>query len=749
MDKLRRIFAIFSVSLSAKIILGAGLAVTSFIAIPLIVDKTFNRTTIPAAADGPKAAALAEKDDTKTLGARSPEAFSETAKLAATDAAAFDQFGFSVDASGESAIVSAAGDDNYQGSAYVFTRNGNLWTQQQKLVGPDSVLEDNFGWSGAIDGDTAVVGANLDNVGATTDQGSAYVFVRSGATWTMQQQLTAADGAASDQFGVSVGISGDTVIVGSYADDSARGSAYVFKRNGTVWSQEQKLTAADGSPDDEFGWSVDINGDSLAVGAYRNSGGTGAAYVFTRAGTVWSQQQKLTANDGQSLDQFGYSVAISGDSIISGATFDDGGGSIRGSAYVFVRNGAIWSQQQKLTASDGASNDNFGTSVTISGDSAAVGSHGADLSNAADQGAAYIFGRNGTVWTEQQKISASDGSASDSFGGAVALGGNFLVAGGYLGDGPGGADQGSAYIFTNVGGPTPTPTSTATATPTPTSTPTATPTSTPTATPTATPTPTGTSTPTPTPTPGVGIEGDISPRTNGDGTVLVNDVTQMRRFVVALDTPNPSTNEFQRADIAPYASRGDGLIGATDAVQARRYATALDPSQEAGGPTGPVQVQGMLAAFLESIYSYFYSHEIRLADATISQEGNVVVPIEMISYDDFAAASFTFEFDPAVFGEPSVSLSADVPADASLTVNIDQAKNGKLGILVEMPSSMPAGQTTRILNIQLRPAVAGNVERMKIDLTDSLAPKTASNSLGVNIDTRFVGGTVNVNQFSR
>lgn len=231
--------------------------------------------------------------------------------------------------------------------------------------------------------------------------------------------------------------------------------------------------------------------------------------------------------------------------------------------------------------------------------------------------------------------------------------------------------------------------------------------------------------------------------------MLVNDVTQMRRFVVALDTPNPSTNEFQRADIAPYASRGDGLIGATDAVQARRYATALDPSQEAGGPTGPVQVQGMLAAFLESIYSYFYSHEIRLADATISQEGNVVVPIEMISYDDFAAASFTFEFDPAVFGEPSVSLSADVPADASLTVNIDQAKNGKLGILVEMPSSMPAGQTTRILNIQLRPAVAGNVERMKIDLTDSLAPKTASNSLGVNIDTRFVGGTVNVNQFSR
>lgn len=231
--------------------------------------------------------------------------------------------------------------------------------------------------------------------------------------------------------------------------------------------------------------------------------------------------------------------------------------------------------------------------------------------------------------------------------------------------------------------------------------------------------------------------------------MLVNDVTQMRRFVVALDTPDPSNNEFQRADIAPYASRGDGFIGATDAVQARRYATALDPSQEAGGPTGPVQSQGIFAAFLESIYSYFYSHEIRLADATISQEGNVVVPLEMISYDDFAAASFTLEFDPAVFGEPSVSFSADVPADANLSVNADHAGDGKLGILVEMPTSMPSGLSTKILNIQLTPVAGAKVERMAMQLTDSLAPKTASNSLGVSIDTRFVGGTINVNQFSR
>ena len=215
-----------------------------------------------------------------------------------------------------------------------------------------------------ISGDTVVVGVALDD-DAGSNSGSAYVFTRSSGAWTEQQKLTASDGAGNDRFGISVAISGDTVVAGAYQDSDAgnsSGSAYVFTRSGGAWTKQQKLTASDGAAADFFGFSVAISGDTVVAGAYQDSdagNSSGSAYVFTRSGGAWTEQQNLTASDAAAFDNFGYSVAISGDSVVAGARNDEDKGSNSGSAYVFTRSGGAWSEQAKLTASDGASGDSF------------------------------------------------------------------------------------------------------------------------------------------------------------------------------------------------------------------------------------------------------------------------------------------------------------------------------------------------------------------------------------------------------
>ncbi|MEO7659874.1 MAG: FG-GAP repeat protein, partial [Pyrinomonadaceae bacterium] len=225
---------------------------------------------------------------TRGVSDASPAAFSESAKLVAADVASFDQLGFSVAISGNTAVVAVDRDDNYHGSVYIFVRNGAVWEFQQKLTGFDSVAEDTFGWSVAISGDTVVVGANLDDI-AETDQGSAYIFTRNGTVWSQQHRLSASDAAANDQFGVSVAISGDIVIVGAFGDDSFRGSAYVFTRSGVIWTEQQKLTASVRVIDSDFGWSVGITGQTAIIGANREESDRGSAYVFLRNGSVWQQ----------------------------------------------------------------------------------------------------------------------------------------------------------------------------------------------------------------------------------------------------------------------------------------------------------------------------------------------------------------------------------------------------------------------------------------------------------------------------
>ena len=378
----------------------------------------------------------------------------EIQKLLASDGTQWDGFGNSVAVNGDTAVIGASGDDDNgeaSGSAYVFTRSaGGVWIEQQKLTASDGAEEDHFGHSVAVNGDTAVIGALGDDDDGEAS-GSAYVFSRSaGGVWIEQQKLTASDAAVDDNFGFSVAVDGDTAVIGAYADDEGSGAAYVFSRSaGGVWSEQQKLTASDGGDgeSEQFGWSVAVDGDTAVIGAAWDYGDNdngyffGSAYVFSRsAGGVWSEQQKLTASDGAEEDHFGWSVAVNGDTAVIGAWGDDDDGSRSGSAYVFSHNTVgVWSEQQKLTASDAAAVDLFGWSVAVDGDTAVIGAWGDNT--------AYVFSDSSDdVWTEQQKLTASDGEDSDFFGGSVAMDGDTAVIGARA-DYDNGLDSGSAYVF--------------------------------------------------------------------------------------------------------------------------------------------------------------------------------------------------------------------------------------------------------------------------------------------------------------
>jgi hypothetical protein len=367
-------------------------------------------------------------------------------KLTASDGAAEDWFGRSVCISGDYAIVGACyGDGNVanSGSVYIFRWDGTSWVQQQKLTALDGAAGDEFGHSVFISGDYAIVGAYGDDDRGNYS-GSAYIFKRDGTSWNQQQKLTASDGTEWDYFGFSVSISADFAIVGADQRFSGgTGKAYIFKWDGTSWVQQQKLTASDGDAEDEFGFSVSISGDYAIVGAYWDDT-RGSAYIFKREGESWVQQQKLLASDGADEDSFGISVSISGDYAIVGACQDTDKLEIwSGSAYIFKRNGETWSQQAKLLASDGAVADYFGCSVSISADLAIVGAwqyYGSGI------GKAYIFRRDGTGWVQQQKLLASDGAVEDWFGYSVYISGDYAIIGAYADD-DSGNNSGSAYIF--------------------------------------------------------------------------------------------------------------------------------------------------------------------------------------------------------------------------------------------------------------------------------------------------------------
>ncbi|UCC23630.1 MAG: right-handed parallel beta-helix repeat-containing protein, partial [Planctomycetota bacterium] len=311
-----------------------------------------------------------------------------------------------------------------------------------------------FGCSVSVSGDYCLVGAEGDDDNGMFS-GSAYIFKRDGTSWIEQPKLTASDGAASDFFGRSVSIDGDYCVIGAFGDDdkgNMGGSAYIFKRDGENWTQQAKLTASDGAAEDRFGLKVSISGEYCVIGAYGDDDRgdySGSAYIFKRDGTSWTEQTKLTASDGAASDYFGARVSISGEYCVIGAYGDDDKGDSSGSAYIFKRDGPSWTQQIKLTASDGGAGDLFGNSVSINGDYCLVGAL-RDDDMGENSGAVYIYKRDGTSWTEQEKLTASDGSGLEEFGCSVSINGVYCVIGADKDD-DNGLNSGSAYLFRRDG----------------------------------------------------------------------------------------------------------------------------------------------------------------------------------------------------------------------------------------------------------------------------------------------------------
>ena len=393
----------------------------------------------------------------------------KTSKL---DGVGGDKFGYAVAVDGDTAVIGAYQDNGKgadSGAVYVFSRVEGVWTQAAKLTAFDGEAYDNFGISVAVDGDTVVVGAP-GNDGDGADSGSVYVFVKPTGGWatsTETAKLTASDGAALDYFGYSVAVDGDTVLVGAYQDDDEEndsedsGSAYIFTKPNSSggwadWNpmentETAKLIASDGADDDWFGVSVALDGNTAVIGASGDDDkgiDSGSVYVFVKPSGAWAdgnETDKLTASDGEAQDNFGYSVAVDVDTVeVSGAEVEvatvvvgayqhdpidphsDPDSPLylldAGAAYVFTRDSeGVWDGGEKLTADDGDALDYFGYSVAVDVDTVVVGAYGDD-DNGSASGSAYVFTRDSNgEWSQKKKLTDEDGEAGDWFGYSVAV----------------------------------------------------------------------------------------------------------------------------------------------------------------------------------------------------------------------------------------------------------------------------------------------------------------------------------------
>jgi FG-GAP repeat len=404
------------------------------------------------------------------------------AKLLPRDANAQNVFGASIAVSGTTALVGATtangGPGKGTGAAYVFVKGPAGWTQQARLAASDPVgtAKENLGFSVALDGDTAVIGAPNrgtfpgDPFGGS---GAAYVYHRSGTKWSQQAILTEtpSGGETGDFFGFSVAISGGTVLASAVGTaipghDVNSGGVFEYVRSGAAWPQVAKFAGADTAPGDAFGWDVALAGNTAVIGAPRNSASVGGgAYIFTKTGTGFAQRAELAAPDSQNGDLFGRSVALSGRTALVGApgccAFNPGEGLFRGAAYTFVRHDGRWASRAKLTARDGTpltidtnhGGDNFGESVALSGGTAVIGAptkpkRAAIIPGGVDfTGAAYEFTRSGDAftghWSQTRKVTAADGARLDRLGFATAIaGGTGLVGAPFHNN-----NRGAVYLF--------------------------------------------------------------------------------------------------------------------------------------------------------------------------------------------------------------------------------------------------------------------------------------------------------------
>ena len=393
---------------------------------------------------------------------------SEQVKIYPAIQQATDAFGDSIDIDGDIAVIGATGEDGEgnsylsAGAAYVYTRSGSTWTERAIIRSSDIEAGEKFAHKVCIDGNTIAVSAPFKTVSGTVYVGSVYIYTTAdnGATWTEQQKLTASNGAESDFFGWGLGLSGDLLVVGSHQQDTygaGAGSAYVFKRTGSTWTQQQQLVGDDTAAGDQFGFSFAISNDTIVVGARTEDNGAntvsdcGAVYVFTTSdnGSTWTQQDKFVSSTPTAVERFGSAVDIHGDIIVVGASSSN---SNQGAGWIFTRSGSTWTQRVKLTpvVDSGAL---FGNEVSIdkvNGNVVAIGAQREHISGLADVGAVFIYSSddNGLTWTENAKITSSDGLGSDNFGYSVSINDNTVIVGAKNHDFSGLSNAGAAYIFT-------------------------------------------------------------------------------------------------------------------------------------------------------------------------------------------------------------------------------------------------------------------------------------------------------------
>jgi hypothetical protein len=458
-------------------------------------------------------------DDSGAVYPLTVDPLAQQAYVKASNTGAGDWFGYAVAASGDTVVVgaplessAATGVNGNQasnsataaGAVYVFVRNGSAWTQQAYLKASNTGAHDHFGWAVALDGDLVVVGAEGEDGAATVvngtvtdtapEAGAAYVFGRTGTAWSQQAYLKASNTETLDHFGYSVAMNGTTVVVGAYGEDSAAtgvggngadnsvaeaGAAYVFFKNGSVWGQQGYLKASNPGAGDAFGVAVATAGSDVLVGAYLEDSSTtspnelaadsGAVYGYRRTSGVWTISSYNKASNIGAGDGFGRTLAMSGGTVVVGAPGEDSnatgvngaqandGGPGTGAAYVLTHNTTTtFSQQAYLKASRPTAG--FGDAVAVDVDTVVVGA----LGDTGSAGAAWVFGRVGTVWSSTQTLTAANAEAGDRFGQAVAVSGVTVVGGSYLEDssatGVGGAaadnsaaDAGAVYVMAPPG----------------------------------------------------------------------------------------------------------------------------------------------------------------------------------------------------------------------------------------------------------------------------------------------------------
>jgi hypothetical protein len=415
----------------------------------------------------------------------------------------------------DNSTVSSNNSNSTSGAVYVYKRNGTTWAQEAYIKASNNEANDWFGNKVALDGDTLAVGVHREDSNQTTitndnstassnnsnnDSGAVYVYKRTGTTWAQEAYIKASNSEANDYFGYSVVLDNDNLAVGAYGEDSNQttitndnstassnnsnsrsGAVYVYKRTGTTWAQEAYIKASNSEATDWFGYSVALDSDTLAVGAYKESSNqttitngttsssnnsnnrSGAVYVYKRTGTTWEQEAYIKASNNGGTDEFGLSVALYGDTLAVGAyaedsnqttitnnttSSSDNSSSNSGAVYVYKRTGTTWEQEAYVKASNSEATDKFGEVVTLYGDTLAVGTiyedsnqttitngtTSSDNNGNLNSGAVYVYKRTGTTWAQEAYVKSSNNDASDLFGLVVSLDGDTLAVGAYLED---------------------------------------------------------------------------------------------------------------------------------------------------------------------------------------------------------------------------------------------------------------------------------------------------------------------------